>query len=515
MAEQIIRLKDTGPKIWTKTSVGDSVQLDYNKSIEFDSQPAFNFVAKLRVWIGRHAKICRVSVSAKAEDVRQNAEVTPQIEFALPTGETFRASQPEEEAYDFNLIENIRMPAGNTVDDIVRALKATAVVKAYIKKIDPPITALLDVNVTHLVRQLDASAELNDGTTSLKIVVASYGDNIMVTVVPPDFFREAEPTPCVLNADETVTIGGEVFPALGSDNFMADSRARMKTVAERYAANVPEWLILDHRLVSIDGRPGSSTWVGAGVFYFGDKSVHATYLKSVRAAGVHPMGRVALMHRTLLALVGVNKSTPKPLFTLEDAWRGAASVGRDDVVAALRDAVDFTLLPVKEDPIAAELKSIMLEGVDAVLSEDRYRIEIMSFELTKGHILTQHIQKAFSVLFDALRHNATTANDFLHKHKHKHKLNLEITIAKFSDVVSKRAIALYNDRLRDQMNASAVIVGPVPEGAEVEGTRIKKVDVSHGIYGVYTKAEAYAEGARVKEFHALPWAVATGFTDLC
>ena len=81
--------------------------------------------------------------------------------------------------------------------------------------------------------------------------------------------------------------------------------------------------------------------------------------------------------------------------------------------------------------------------------------------------------------------------------------------------MSKRAVALYNDRLRDQMNASAIIVGPVPEGVEAEGTNIKKVDTSHGIYGVYTKAEARVEGSPDKQFRALPWAVAAGFVDLC
>lgn len=149
----------------------------------------------------------------------------------------------------------------------------------------------------------------------------------------------------------------------------------------------------------------------------------------------------------------------------------------------------------------------MLVGGARELELGTYRIEIESPDLISGVAPTG----AFKRLWDKLAVNCDAAKSFIESHGII-GVDPAILTPCLKTLVGKRIIELYVHRCLEKLNASAVIIGPVPGG--VKGGTVQELNTSHGIYGMYTNAENMkTKGYR--SFNSLPWAVAGPFVDAC
>lgn len=326
-------------------------------------------------------------------------------------------------------------------------------------------STLLDVDISNV---LPLDAKLRDNTTHLRVAIVCKQDDdklkVRAAVVSPNAFPGCRAVPCVLYADSSFSAGGKVYTTLdldGSTTFKAKSTQRLLTLATECPVPITTADVAEQQFVGIQALENFNYWEGGGVFLVDNKN---EYLKSLREHGIHVMGRVALMHRILFGLAGVDGNSPKPFFRIHDDWKGTSVVSKAEVLECIKPLVSAAV-------------------------RDTYRVPITSFALVSGRCHDGLVSSAFESLLDGVPLETQP-----------------VLTRKLAVLVAER----YKARLLQKVGAS-VIIGPVPHN--------ELLDTSHGIYGIYSASnwcDGRFSGARyMLGFNELPWAVAAPFVDVC
>tara|TARA_Y100000592_G_scaffold91046_1_gene150505 strand:+ start:759 stop:1886 length:1128 start_codon:yes stop_codon:yes gene_type:complete len=363
------------------------------------------------------------------------------------------------------------------------------------------------------IRNLLEGKTLKDNTTHLNVAISCrkmrVAVYVKVSVVSPRAFAALEALPCTVLSDGKLNINGTEYAAPEGSNFFVNSIKRLRAVVKAHHDELlpqPEE-IDEHMLVGIQASSidKSKRWEGAGVFL---EPCRAEYLKTIREKGVHALGRVALMHRTLFGIIGVSKSPSEPFFNIVDAWEGSVNVSRDEVLSCINEAAR-TLVKNVQPESGKELINIMVDNVEDEV-EESYRIELSSEILTSG-TKASNLTEFFNIIM-ALRGNEAKSLDFI---RTRNIANVSIDLAnEVETLLGKRIVDLYVDRMITKMNDSAVQIGDIPDGVVVNNNTIEKLNTSNGIYGVYSKVSP-RENDGLYSFDDLPWAVAASFVDTC
>lgn len=368
-------------------------------------------------------------------------------------------------------------------------------------------STLLCVDISNL---LPKGKTLKDNTTHLNVAISCrkmLGNvGVSVFVVSPEAFDTVEAVPCTILPDGGLEVDGKKYAAPEGSNFFVSSIDRLCAVVEAHTVKLSPKEINEHMLVGIfaNSDDQSKMWQGAGVFL---ERKSKTYLENIRQQGVHALGRVALMHRTLFGIIGVRKSQSAHFFNIYDGWKGSVNVSRDEVLSCIDEAAR-TLVKDVQPGLVEELINIMVKGVQSEV-DPSYRIELLSENLTSG---TKATTAKFSNIFWTLSENEDESMNFIEENKIK---SVNINLAdEVKPLLEKRIVDLYVDHMIKKMNDSAVQIGDIPDGVVVNNDTIEQLNTSNGIYGVYSKVSRRGNGGSYS-FDDLPWAVAAPFVDLC
>jgi hypothetical protein len=333
--------------------------------------------------------------------------------------------------------------------------------------------------------KLLGGSELRDKKTSVAVVASiDLGSGSVKLATVPDAILAQYPHTKI-----------DVSP--GEDSFMrpTDSRHRVvNLIATHPCEEITDEVVENNKLVGIKFEHG--IWKDNGVFYNDKpteewKAAVQSVLGPAKKAGVHPIGRAALMLKVLFAVAGIRDKTSYPFFALVDAWKGKAPADTQALIEAVKSTggLDKTM----QEEIIKALQSNPSRKVEirsAFLDEDR------SPEAQAG--AAAHMFPDISAIIETKRTYEDEDDDDGELPEDLNRAS-KIMFRKFYNIV----IPSYKENFLRKFAQSAVYLGHRPYGWP---------NWKDGIHGIYSKVEKFT--MRGNEYKSTPWAVADSFAHI-
>ena len=313
-------------------------------------------------------------------------------------------------------------------------------------------------------------------------------------------------------------------------------------------AEITDTDVANNQLVSIsatlpDKDDEEPVWIGQGVFFYTSPDVKRQYLKTLRDAGVHAMGRVALMHKVMFSIVGISHFKQQHYFSIQDAWSGMAKLDKTAISDTLRycefgfdhDATGPLVDKIEQAITESNLNTLLIPVTSESIGSSDVPTAITDAAQGSngGWKVTLNPGTGDTLTWPefASRKPCKGFYDMLVKVYKRYRKEFEITrddpdhatLAAFLDTfckdLAKAAHNDYRDELARKMNEAVMLEDDEEAGITRvydEGSdQIAAVQTVWGIYGVYTGDVDSSEGqpgyANYINFYGPQCAVAASF----
>lgn len=345
--------------------------------------------------------------------------------------------------------------------------------------------SLFEVHFDALLR----GSELSDGLTSMAVAGSVAADGVVRLATVPDSLLAR-------------VSGFRIDVSPGTDQFLhpTESRKRVeKLIREHPCAELTKADFEDNKLVGI--KFGNNIWEDDGVFYRSDpnpswRAAVESVMGPAKKAGVHPIGRAALMLKVLFAVAGIADTTVWPFFRLVDVWSGRARVATAALVDTVKSMREFDEHETLRDKIIA-----CLEGYGPT-----HHVKISSVDLDEEGLRRRSQSVRGKAMFGDVASIVDARRTGGDPDDSDDEGELPEDIADVSDAMfrtlHKLVVAGYKDNFMRKFD-SAVVVGTKPDRWP------QWKDSIHSLYSQQTRTK----GVSGKEYKHTPWAVAASFVE--